>query len=349
MNTFGFAFLSAALFAVGFGGTVYAVRTPGSLDFIGTPINCDPNAADCQTRLRAQGEVAFAVGKSAAGDAAMARAAIAGDLRAAFHLGWHHEEAYRRAVGKKLEAGTAPQEESTPGLAGLPRGTEFLALTKRYEEVPAGPARPLADRSLAFLWYGYAANRGFGPAMNNLGAMYQFGLMGARDRGQAQIWYQRAAARQNPVARLNDRELALRYGSECEFDPLQVFAGGLMAPPVDLEEEIIVRTRYRGRVVPGPVRGLFRMQSLSVAKSPEEMGVLDVVQIAAAGRSLDSTDLNQEWDDAEEVAAMRNQRRDCKDALGKRTASADDRAKLERLRALQDSVDAQGARVRRRH
>lgn len=337
MNSFGFTLLTAGLFVAGFGGTYYAVNSPGLFASAVAVADCDPHAADCRARLRSQGERAFARGDVATGDAAYAKAALGGDVRAAFLLGWHHEEAYRRAVGKKLEAGTAPLEEGQPGIGGLPRGPEFLALTRHHEAVPPGPARPLADRTLAFLWYGHAATGGFGPAMNNLGAMYQFGLMGARDRVRAQTWYERAAAVQNPVGRLNLRVLSLRYGADCDFDSPMAFAAGLTAPPVDLEEEIIVRTRFRGRAVPSALRGLFEAQSLAVSKPPDEMGVVDVLRIAGAANSFDVADFAQDWDDADEVEAARGKQRDCAE---RRSASRDhDREKMQRLRSLQDSID----------
>ena len=348
MNTFGMTFLSAAVFVAGFGGTFYAVATPGFFDFGSGPAECDARGADCRVRLRSQGERAFERGDTAAGDAALGRAALAGDMRAAFHLGWHHEQAYRKAVGKKLEAGAAPIEESQPGIAGLPRGADFAALAKRYETVPAGPARALADRSLAFLWYGYAANGGFGPAMNNLGAMYQFGLMGQRDRIQAQTWYKRGAAVANPVALLNDRVLEIRYGGDCDFDSSQAFAGGLTAPPVDLEEEIIIRTRFRGREVPAGIRGMFRVQSLAASKPREEMGPLDVLQIAAAASAFDMRDLRQEWDDMAEVEAMRGKQRDCSERYSTTSRNAD-HEKLERARSMQESMRQRAvSTVRRR-
>ena len=346
MNTFGFTIVTVTLFVAGFGGTYYAVGKPGLMVASG-PADCDARTQECRARLRAQGERAFGRGDVATGDAAFGRAAVAGDVRAAFELAWHHEEAYRKVAGKTLEAGTAPVEESQPGIAGLPKGAAFLDLTKRYEEVPPGPARALADRSLAFLWYGYAANGGFGPAMNNLGAMYQFGLMGARDRIQAHSWYRRAASAQNPVGKLNERILDIRYGAECDFDPSLVFAGGLTAPPIDLEDDVVLRTRFRGRTVPSGVRGMFKAQNLAVSKPPEEMGVLDVMQIAAAARAFDFTDLKQDWDDAPEVEAMRGKQRDCSE---KRSASgaAVDHDKMRKLRSMQDSIDRRSAELMRR-
>lgn len=347
MNTFGFTLLTAGLFVAGFGGTYYhTVRSAGHAGSPAAIADCDPQGAECRARLRAQGESAFARGDVATADAAFARAAVAGDVRAAFALAWHHEEAYRRAVGKKLEAGSAPVEESQPGIGALPRGPEFLALTKRHEDVPAGPARPLADRSLAFLWYGYAAGAGFGPAMNNLGAMYQFGLMGARDRFRAQSWYQRAAAAHNPVGKLNDRVLSIRYGIDCDYESAPAFAGGLTAPELDLEEEIIVRTRFRGRLVPAGIRGMFRAQNIAAGKAPEEIGLADVIRIAGASAVFDFDDMKQDWDDAPEVDATRERRNEC---TAHRAASGPgDREKLRRLRAMQDSIDGRAAESARR-
>lgn len=349
MNTFGFAFVSAGLFAAAFGGTWYVATTPGAFDFGAGVVDCDARTVDCRARLRAQGEKAFARGDVALGDAALRRAALGGDLRAAFHLGWHHEEAYRRAVGGKLEAGTGIVEESQPGIAGLPRGADFLTLTKRWEDVPAGPARPLADRTLAFLWYGWAANAGFGPAMNNLGALYQFGITGTRDRFKAQAWYERAAQAANPVGKLNNAALRIRYGEDCDLEQPIAFTGGFVAPPGDLEEDVVTRTRFRGKVVPSALRGMFRVQSQLADTPPDQLGVFDAIRMAAMLHGGGTDDFKQDWDDAEEVAAVKAAVRDCREAR-RRQPNVDDQRKLERLRAEQAQREREARyTVRRRY
>jgi hypothetical protein len=46
--------------------------------------------------------------------------------------------------------------------------------------------------SQAFKWYTKAANQGYAPAQNNLGAMYRDGVGVNQDNAQAKNWFDKA-------------------------------------------------------------------------------------------------------------------------------------------------------------
>lgn len=65
------------------------------------------------------------------------------------------------------------------------------------------------DYGEAARWYRRAAEAGYSPAQNALGALYRAGLGVRRDYGEAAKWYRKAADQDNPGAQANLAQLYL--------------------------------------------------------------------------------------------------------------------------------------------
>lgn len=245
--------VALAVFAVGFGGTFWYQTRSSPLGFAAPPapeVNCDIADEGCRANHRAQAEFNFRAGKVAAASATLSRLVSAGDKVAAFLLGWHHEEIYRAAVGRKLVAGASVEEERRFGVLDLPRGEAFDALVARAMQGGGGETE--RARTLAFLWYAKAAQGGFAPAMNNLANMYRFGLLGAPDPANARKWFLAAYDAGSPVAAYNLENMRIKTYGVAEFDCVEQAGSGwlpLVNRPsaVDLSAEVFTRTRFRGR------------------------------------------------------------------------------------------------------
>lgn len=185
--------------------------------------------------------------------------AEAGEPRAAFLTGWAHEEAYRAVVGGRIKALSTIPEETSANIDTMPRGEAFSKLVSAIETSPASEAD--RRRRLAWVWYVRASLEGFAPAMNNIGSMHQFGLLGPRDRRGETEWYRRAMNSGNPIATLNGLRSFVRDvrddAATCES--IAFWTGTLRgwrfeARAEDLDETIAARTRLRGRAPPEDVR-----------------------------------------------------------------------------------------------
>ncbi len=253
MKRFVFPFAVLATFAIGFLGVWIALK--GQMDtplvsLVVDRVDCDRSLADCRARLRAEAETRLRLGDDRSGLAVYRRLAAAGDAKAAFQIGWYHEEAYRRAVGRPLEAGSPIVEETQFAVARLPGGSAFEALVDRHAAPQTEADRRQASRALAFLWYAQAAQRGFGPAMNNLASMYQFGITGKVDRAEARRWYIAAYDAGTPAAALNLEVLKNAGYDDPKLECLEVGGSWLplmIVPPVEyLHVDVIEHTRFRG-------------------------------------------------------------------------------------------------------
>lgn len=260
-------------FAIGFGGfLVFHARTndiPLAAVFVPNVV-CDDAEALCRSRKRAQADLYFKAGDEGRGVAVLRRLARGGDLPAMFHLGWHHEEVYRAAVGRALEAGKAIPEEATFGPSGLPSGEAFEALVDARSAARDEARRRDDARALAFLWYAKAAAGGFAPAANNLASMYQFGLIGHRDQRAARRWYLAAYDAGSPVAAFNLETLRIHGYDDPDIDCMDHQGPGWLpltqAPAeVDMTDPTLTRTRFRGRAVGANLKILLRDMALRVS------------------------------------------------------------------------------------
>ncbi len=268
MRNFLFGLSVLGVFCVGGVGTMFVVR-PGSGSLMSTVVpaaNCNTADPVCRNRHRGRAYLLIKAGQAAEAREAFRTAALAGDERSQFQLGWLHEQAYRAKVGRAMATTIAVDEERFHGAEGLPKGEAFLAMVRRHtgNADPHGPV--LAERTLAFLWYSAAAQAGFAPAMNNLASMYQFGMLGRIDRVKAREWYIRAYDRGNPVAAYNLERLNNLDAPElhdCRYDgrwlPLV-----LKPKPEDLLEPIFTQTRFRGRELDPGMKELIRSQVRAV-------------------------------------------------------------------------------------
>ena len=268
----GLSALTLALFGIGFGGVLFGsdsgagpirsfLEQHGVLTSAGLVMpKCDAATSACRDTLRAKALKAMEQGRGGDAEQLLRPAALRGDARAMFFLGWVHEEAYRTAMGPtKLRALSTVPEESvwTPETLSRSQGFEDA-----LNQVAASAApEPEKRRRLAWLWYMRAAIDGFAPAMNNIGSMYQFGVMGPRERKIEQTWYERGSEAGNVIALLNllriwNREL--RDGTaSCE--KILFWSNGNVryvprARAEDMDDAVLKRTRFRGRMVPDQVR-----------------------------------------------------------------------------------------------
>jgi len=360
----GFSILAAALFVGGFGGVLYgptiaaAVRPQlASLGLVrggGFSVpDCDASTPACRTRLRGLALTALEGGRGGEAEQLLRPAAASGDVRAMFFLGWAHEEAYRALVGKQIRALAVVPEEMRWTPETLGRDESFEEAVKQVENLDA--PEPERRRRLAWLWYMRAAIDGFAPAMNNLGAMYQFGLMGPRDRSLEEEWYQHGTDAGNPVALLNllrtwNRELRSGVAS-CE-KILFWSEGNVRVVPAwraeDMEDAVLKFTRFRGRMVPEPVR--VYLQSGSRTKLAEIFNLAGILrpgvsqsEVLASQRALpEGWVFESDPDEAEagmprfaKTIPLREQAQQCRNGA-RRTAEAD-RYKLQRLRAMAEA------------
>lgn len=268
MSRSGFAVLVGLVFTAGFVGTALYQMPPGGRpvrSLLVPKVECDAAEDLCRKRLRAQAQLYFGADDPATAVKVLRPLALAGDAVAAFQLGWHHEEIYRAGVGRRLEAGSTLPEVSVHGPDGLPEGEAFVALIEA-RSAPADAKEALdAARALAFLWYAQAARKGFAPAANNLGSMYQFGLLGRRDEVAARRWYLVAYDAGSPVAAYNLERLRIMGYQDRAIECTERAGGGwlpLVRAPNrdDMFDDVLMHTRFRGRGVGRPMRDLLATQ-----------------------------------------------------------------------------------------
>src|SRR3974390_172247 len=195
-----------ALAAVGVplvGAAVLAAPPTGEL-MIALTCRSAPQTQNCITRMRAMGHVWVYWGAFDRAICWYGRAAEEGDdTESFFHLGWAYEQRGYRHLAPRIQA--------------LERAVEVAssrAHTKIQADAEAGrpldlPAMPVdlptgrEDFDRAASAYRKAADRGFAPAMNNLGTMYVSGLFGSATRGDGAQWIIRAARAGNPFGAVN--------------------------------------------------------------------------------------------------------------------------------------------------
>jgi TPR repeat protein len=165
-----------------------------------------------------------------------ARAAAQEDAASMFHLGW----LYERAALQDLRAG-------------------LLAFAAEREGREAELADP--DVAHALEWYRKAADKGFAPAMNNLGQLYLSGLAGPTQPEKAIEWIIAAAKAGNPVAAMY-LSMAYMSGEFVPVDGAQSQFWSTWLPKAssagDLIEPVFTRTELNGMPLPAAKRAEFR-------------------------------------------------------------------------------------------
>jgi hypothetical protein len=212
---------------------------------INMAVTCSEPSPPCLVRARAQGHV-----WSDRGDLNRARkwyawGAEQGDRIAMFHLAWVEEQ----------------------------KGSDILSRTPLFS-VDDERKKLIADANLAFseaaLWYRQSAERGFAPAMNNLGGLQAEGLGLPRDTRSAYQWYRAAARAANPVGILN---LASAYfDGETDGSVEAMSSWSEIAPwkaaAEDLQEPTFGRTLWKGKPLPDGRRDEVRQAAKTQAVFP---------------------------------------------------------------------------------
>lgn len=238
--------------------------------------NCsEPQAsASCQVRMRALGHLWSRRGNLDDAEKWYLRAAEAGDAASMFHLGW----AYQQEAVADMRRG---QTQGTAALAALANPEALKKLAQRIEDQHKAGVHPdiraligfpdsatagIAEHAvLAAVWYRMAAERGFAPAMNNLGELYRHGLIG-EDQAAARDWFVAAARAGNPLGYWN---AWIAYSSGPERDPAELAKwSSWTAPPgiaADLAEPTFGRTTRFGVPMPPDERAAYRQAALTGA------------------------------------------------------------------------------------
>ncbi|MER2604653.1 MAG: hypothetical protein ABTQ29_02370 [Siculibacillus sp.] len=317
--------------------------------------DCDARAISCATLRRTRALAAMDKGRRDDARRLLQPVAATGDVRAMFLLGWTEEEAYRGLVGTRIKALSTIPEEARWTPESLPRGEGFDRLVADVEAAEIGEAD--RRRRLAWLWYSRAAIDGFAPAMNNLGAMYHYGLMGPRDRSMEELWYRRAMEAGSPIGLLNvlrtwNREL--RAGTAACSKVLYWYGGGGVFKPStreeDTEDSVMARTRFRGRGLPPEARDWLRNGSRGrwshiLRLTGVQRPAISQSEIAAFERALpehwvfeaDPDEVSGELPRFRDTVSLRLQAELCdRDSYRQ---SETDHSKLERVRWMQDAMD----------
>jgi hypothetical protein len=198
----------------------------------------------CQVRMRAMGHVWSRKGDLARAELWYARAAEGGDAASMFHLAWVYEQAgqadYQAAVRTISDEARVDALMQGPGAARqlLPQGNFVRA----------------AD------WYRKSAEKGFAPAMNNLGELYLAGLGVPQDAAAAFSWHLAGARAGNPVAAMNTAlDFRIGRGVGTNLAEAGKWSGWIGKPGAsDLGDLTLERTTMFGAGVPARERALIR-------------------------------------------------------------------------------------------
>lgn len=166
-----------------------------------------PPTPNCVERMRAMGHVWAHIGWLDRSIAWYARAAAEGDdTESYFHLGWAYEQrGYRQVVPKTLAQRKTQEHVTAKMQADLnARFDAGLLNTIDVRQMPEAPEPNVReDFELAAAAYRKAADRGFAPAMNNLGQMYIGGVFGSARRQDGAAFIISAAEAGNPFGAIN--------------------------------------------------------------------------------------------------------------------------------------------------
>jgi hypothetical protein len=150
-----------------------------------------PNAS-CQRRMVALGHMWTVDGNYERAAAWYGRVAVHGDPAAMFHLAWTHEQ-----LGARHLKATFAYRQAVEQLDMV------SDLKLDYSKITGFPE--------ALDWYRKSADKGFAPAMNNLGELYASGWVSGQDFEKAFDLY-KAAAQAGSAAGAMNVSLAYRIG-----------------------------------------------------------------------------------------------------------------------------------------
>lgn len=197
---------------------------------------------NCVVRMRAMGHTWSTRGNLGRARVWYTRAVEHGDVTAMFHLGWTYERAGNRErdaaydqASKKVAAGASPDQ-----------------VAPRFDTNP--------NFVHAADWYRKAAAKGFAPAMNNLGELYQAGLGVPRDPREGYRQILAAARAGNPIASWNVVG-AHWTRAGVEFDKAEVDKWSTWTPKgmtYDLADLTLQRTHMNGEGIPARERSALR-------------------------------------------------------------------------------------------
>jgi hypothetical protein len=168
-----------------------------------------PLTPNCVQRMRAMGHVWAQIGWLDRAITWYGRAAAEGDdAESYFHLGWAYEERASRRIVPRMQAHQKAMERAAANVqaelqarfdVGHPNMTE--AQISKMQELPEPNVREDFERAKGA--YRKAAERGFAPAMNNLGQMYLSGVLGPARPEDGAALILRAAEAGNPLGAIN--------------------------------------------------------------------------------------------------------------------------------------------------
>jgi hypothetical protein len=225
-------------------GAGVAFLTSPTLAEKGIEWTCGTVTPRCAVRMRAMGHVWSMKEDLPRARRWYALAAAAGDPPAMFHLGWMYEQDGRNDIQAMIR-GIAEHRRAGGPAASEPRMTytNFLA---------------------AETWYRKSAERGFAPAMNNLGQLYLHGLTGRRDPTEAFRWHLAAAKLGNYPGSLNVA-MAYRSGDGVAANPAEADRWSTWKAPETVDENTgigdltLSRSRVFGNTIPARERAGVRI------------------------------------------------------------------------------------------
>ncbi len=219
------------------GAGLYAFLSPGALEWR-VENACSQMTGDCPTRVRALAHLFANKGETARALLWYRKGAEAGDPASMFHYAWMIEQ---QALDR------------------------FHAVA--YEQAALGKHHVLspelrAQFDDAVTWYRKSADKGFAPAMNNLGQAMARGGIGVRNPQGAAHYYRLAVQAGNPIAGFNlglahiNGDGVAQSASEAErlieWSPARKFNNG------DLSQPTLERTRIQGGMPPATLRKKIR-------------------------------------------------------------------------------------------
>lgn len=198
----------------------------------------------CVVRMRAMGHVWSRKGDLARAETWYRRAADHGDAASMFHLAWIYEKAGQADLNSAFR-----------------RMTDEARIDAPMED-PEAAKRLLSQANLtrAAEWYRKSADKGFAPAMNNLGELYGAGMGVQQDAAAAFRWHMAGARAGNPVAAMNTA-LDFRVGRGVTEDSgaAEKWSSWTGRPgTADLADPTLERTLLFGSSIPPNERARFR-------------------------------------------------------------------------------------------
>lgn len=204
-----------------------------------------PEPSDlCLARMRSMGHLWSQVDEMDKAKTWYRRAADHGDAVAMFHLAWVYQEFASKDHAAYLERLAALRSQEFRDPAAL------AAARERPDEI---------NSELAEGWYRKSAEKGFAPAMNNLGQMLLNGPH--RNIDAAFEWHMDAAKAGNPVGSWNV-PIAYMAGHGVVGDPVEALKWSTWTPRPDRREDLFEPTLQRtilfGSTLPADRRVLLR-------------------------------------------------------------------------------------------